>query len=224
MRVLLVEEQRQAAGLLYRGLQEAGFAVDVAAGGDEGDYKARTADYDTILLDVAAPAQNPREMLGRWRRDGLSAPVLALTGDNVPEKVGAFAAGADDCLAKPFQFPELLARMRALIRRRHLVKAPVLRTHDLEVDTVSRSVRRAGRPVRLTRLEYALLEFLAYNCGRVVTRTLIWEHLYDEQDENTSNVVDVYIRYLRRKIDRGHDPELILTRRGEGYLLRGDGA
>ena len=127
-------------------------------------------------------------------------------------------------MTKPFELEELLARLRALIRRGHQVKSPLLRVHDLEIDTAGRTVKRGGKSIHLTPREYALLEFLAFHRGKVATRTMIWEHLYDEQDENTSNVVDVYIRYLRNKIDKGFDPPLILTRWGEGYMLRGDDA
>jgi DNA-binding response OmpR family regulator len=223
MRVLLVEDHRQLARMLHRGLEEAGFAVDVAADGLEGDYKARSADYDTILLDMMLPGENGPSLLRRWRQDGLSAPVLVLTARaSVEDRVLAFEVGADDCLTKPFELEELFARLRALIRRRHRVKDPIIRVADLEIDTVSRTVKRAGQSIRLTPREYALLELLAFHRGRIVTRTMIWEHLYDEHDENTSNVVDVYVRYLRNKIDRGFDPPLILTRRGEGYLLRAD--
>jgi DNA-binding response OmpR family regulator len=131
-------------------------------------------------------------------------------------------SGADDYLTKPFNFDELLARLRALVRRGHQVKDPVLRIHDLEIDTAAHTVKRKGQDIHLTPREYALLEFLAFHRGEVVSRSMIWEHLYNEEDENTSNVVDVYIRYLRNKIDKGFEPPLILTKWGEGYHLRGE--
>jgi DNA-binding response OmpR family regulator len=149
--------------------------------------------------------------------------VLVLTARNsIDDKVKGLDSGADDYLSKPFRLEELLARIRALIRRGHQAKDPILRVHDLEIDTAARTVKRAGKEIHLTPREYALLQFLAYHRGKVVTRSMIWEHLYDEHDENTSNVVDVYIRYLRNKIDKGFDVPLILTRWGEGYMMKGE--
>jgi DNA-binding response OmpR family regulator len=223
VRVLLIEDHKPLVRALKQGLEEEGFAVDTALDGEEGDYKARSAEYDVIVLDLMLPKQDGLTLLQSWRRDGLQAHVLVLTArGSIEDKVKGLDLGADDYLTKPFELGELLARLRALIRRGHQVKDPVIRILDLEVDTAARTVKRAGQPIHLTPREYALLQFLAFHRGRVVSRTMIWEHLYDEHDESTSNVVDVYIRYLRNKIDKGFDPPLILTRWGEGYLLRGD--
>jgi DNA-binding response OmpR family regulator len=223
MRVLLIEDHRPLARALRQGLEEEGFAVDVAHDGQEGDFKARSAQYDAVILDLMLPKIDGLTLLQNWRRDGLKMHILVLTARGaIEDKVRGLDIGADDYLTKPFELEELFARLRALIRRGHEVKDPMLRVHDLEIDTASRNVRRAGKTIHLTPREYALLEFLAFHRGKVVTRTMVWEHLYDEQDENTSNVVDVYIRYLRNKIDKGFDPPLILTRWGEGYMLRGE--
>lgn len=223
MRVLLVEDHKPLQRALKQGLVEEGFAVDIASDGDEGDFKARSAEYDVIILDLMLPHADGLSLLQGWRKSGLTTHVLILTArSSIEDKVRGLDLGADDYLTKPFEFGELLARLRALIRRGHQVKNPVLRICDLEIDTSSRTVKRAKQNIHLTPREYALLEFLAFHRGKVVTRSMIWEHLYDERDENTSNVVDVYIRYLRNKIDKGFDPALILTRWGEGYQLRGE--
>src|ERR1041384_4708659 len=223
LRILLIEAHTPLVRALKQGLEEEGFAVDVALDGEEGDYKARSAEYDVIVLDVMLPKEDGVSLLQRWRPAGVKSPVLMLTArSGIEDKVRGLDLGADDYLTKPFQLEELLARLRALLRRGHQVKDPVLRIHDLEIDTAARTVKRAGQSIHLTPREYALLEFLAFHRGKVATRSMIWEHLYDEQDESTSNVVDVYIRYLRNKIDKGFDPPLILTRWGEGYMLRGD--
>lgn len=223
MRVLLVEDHKPLSRALKRGLEEEGFAVDVGEDGEEADYKARSSNYDVIILDLMLPKVDGLTLLKQWRKDSIKTHVLVLTArDTTTDKVKGLDLGADDYLTKPFQLEELLARLRALVRRSHQVKDPVLRVHDLEIDTSARIVKRAGHTIHLTPREFALLQFLAFHRGKVVTRTMIWEHLYDEYDENTSNVVDVYIRYLRTKIDKGHEVPLIQTRWGEGYLLRGD--
>ncbi len=223
MRVLLVEDHKPLSRALKRGLEEEGFAVDLAEDGEEADFKARSANYDAIVLDLMLPKKDGLSLLREWRRDGLATHVLCLTAkDTTEDKVRGLDIGADDYLTKPFQLEELLARLRALIRRQHQVKDPVIRILDMEIDTAARLVRRGGQSIHLTPREYALLEFLAFHRGKVVTRTMVWEHLYDEYDESTSNVVDVYIRYLRTKIDKGFEVPLILTRWGEGYLLRGE--
>ncbi len=225
MRVLLVEDHKPLVRALRQGLEEEGLAVDVAYDGEEADFKARTAQYDAIVLDIMLPKKDGLTLLKEWRQAGLRAHVLMLTArGTLDDKVRGLDTGADDYLTKPFELEELLARLRALLRRGHDVKDPVIRVRDLEIDTATRTVKRAGQAIHLTPREYALLQFLAFHRGRVVSRTMIWEHLYDEHDENTSNVVDVYIRYLRNKIDKGFDPPLILTRWGEGYMLLGDDA
>ncbi len=223
MRVLLVEDQATLLKNLRQGLEEEGFAVDTAADGDEADVKAKSTPYDVVVLDIMLPKQDGLTLLKKWRAAGITTHVLMLTArGTLNDKVHGLDTGADDYLTKPFELDELLARIRALIRRGHQKKTPVIKVYDLTIDTAARQVERAGQKIHLTPREYALLEFLAFHCGRVVTRTMIWEHLYDEYDENTSNVVDVYIRYLRNKIDKGFDPPLILTKWGEGYMRRGD--
>ena len=223
MRVLLIEDHKPLARVLRQGLEEEGFAVDTAFDGEEGNFKARSAEYDAVILDLMLPKIDGLTLLQNWRRDGLKTHVLVLTARGaIEDKVRGLDLGADDYLTKPFELEELLARLRALIRRGHQVKDPVLRVHDLEIDS-SLAHGEAGRPADppdAARIRPAGVLGLPPRQGG--TRTMIWEHLYDEQDESTSNVVDVYIRYLRNKIDKGFDPPLILTRWGEGYLLRGD--
>jgi DNA-binding response OmpR family regulator len=223
VRVLVIEDYKPMLRAIKTGLEEEGFAVDCASDGEEGRYKAGTANYDVIILDLMLPKVDGLTLLQQWRREGMTSHVLVLTArGTIEEKVKGLDLGADDYLTKPFQWDELLARLRALIRRGHQIKDPILRVHDLEIDTAARTVKRAGKPIKLTPREYALLQFLAYHRGKVVSRSMIWDHLYDEHDENTSNVVDVYIRYLRTKIDKGFEPQLIVTRWGEGYMLRGE--
>lgn len=221
MRILLVEDQPTIVKNLREGLEDEGFAVDTAIDGEEADVKARSTPYDVIILDIMLPKIDGLTLLKRWRSAGLSSHVLMLTArSTTDDKVIGLDSGADDYLTKPYSIEELLARIRALVRRGHQSKNPTIRVYDLLIDTAARSVMRANKRLHLTPREYSLLEFLAYHRGKVVTRTMIWEHLYDEYDENTSNVVDVYIRYLRNKIDKGFDPPLILTKWGEGYMLR----
>jgi DNA-binding response OmpR family regulator len=223
MRILLVEDHKPLSRALRQGLEEEGYSVDIAMDGEEANVKARATGYDVIILDVMLPKVDGLTLLQNWRKDGLKAHVLMLTArSTVDDKVKGLDSGADDYLTKPFELGELLARLRALIRREHQVKDPVIRVFDLEIDTSARMVKRGGVSISLTPREYALLEFLAFHRGKVATRSMIWEHLYDEQDESTSNVVDVYIRYLRNKVDKGYDPPLILTRWGEGYMMRGE--
>ena len=192
MRMLLIEDHKPLVRALRQGLEEEGFAVDIASDGQEGDFKARTAEYDVIILDIMLPKEDGLSLLQRWRQDGMSTHVLVLTArGSMEDKVKGLDLGADDYMTKPFELEELLARLRALIRRGHQVKSPLIHIHDLEIDTASRTVKRGGKSIHLTPREYALLEFLAFHRGKVTTRSMIWEHLYDDQDENTSNVVDV---------------------------------
>lgn len=223
MRILLVEDQHQMARMLRQGLEEEGFAVDTATDGEEGDVKARTTPYDVIILDQMLPKVDGLTLLKRWRESGITTHVLMFTAKGATaDKVAGLDTGADDYMSKAnFDFEELFARIRALVRRGHQKKDPLIRVHDLTIDTAARSVTRGSKKIPLTPREYALLEFLAFHAGSVVTRTMIWDHLYDEYDENTSNVVDVYIRYLRNKVDKGFEMPLILTKWGEGYMLRG---
>lgn len=223
MKILLAEDYYPLARALKQGLEEEGYAVDWAKDGEEANVKAHGMPYDVIVLDLMLPKIDGLTLLQGWRKDGLSSHVLILTAkDQLPDKIKGLDLGADDYLTKPFEMDELLARLRALIRRGHQVKDPIIRIHDLEIDSAARSVKRGTKRIHLTPREYALLEFLAFHRGKVVTRPMIWDHLYDEEDENTSNVVDVYIRYLRNKIDKGFEKPLILTRWGEGYMLRGE--
>ncbi|MBJ7496365.1 MAG: response regulator transcription factor [Gemmataceae bacterium] len=221
--MLLVEDHKLLARSLKQALEEDGFAVDLAVAGDEADAKARGAIYDVVILDLMLPKIDGLTLLKGWRKDGFTFHVLILTAmGTLEDKVLGLNLGADDYLPKPFELTEFLARVRALVRRGHQAKDPILRIHDLEIDTGARSVRRAGKDIYLTPREFSLLRFLCYHRGKVVTRSMVWEHLYDENDDNTSNVVDVYIRYLRNKIDKNFTPPLILTRWGEGYMIKGD--
>jgi DNA-binding response OmpR family regulator len=221
MRVLLIAGHEQPRPELRHGLEEANFIVDTV-GLAEADARVRRAAYDVVLLDVASTGDG-LDMLRAWRHDGLQTHLLVLAAaPSHQERVRGLDAGADDCLSGPFELEELVARLRALVRRQYQVKDPIIRVHDLEIDTPSRTVKRAERLIPLTPREYALLEFLAFRRGKVATRGVIWQHLSGDRDHSSSNIVDVHISYLRNKIDKGFNPQLILTRWGEGYLLRGD--
>ncbi|NQT87412.1 response regulator transcription factor [bacterium] len=220
MRVLLVEDYAPLRKSVARGLRNAGFAVDVSADGEEGLWYAQTNDYDAVVLDIMLPRMDGLTVLRRLREGGRKTHVLLLTAKgDVDDRVRGLNGGADDYLVKPFAFKELLARVRALVRRSYAAKNPVIRVGDLELNTVTRSARRGGAALALTAREYALLEFLAMRAGEVVARTDIWEHIYEFDSSAQSNVVDVYIGYLRRKTERGGLPRLIHTRRGQGYVL-----
>ncbi len=220
MRVLVIEDYQPLLKSLTQGLEEAGFAVDASADGEEGLWYARSHDYDAIVLDLMVPGVDGLTILSRLRRDGSSVPVLIVTAkDTVEDRVKGLDLGADDYLVKPFAFEELVARVRALVRRGYDNRDPVIRIDDLEIDTTARTARRDGQRIDLSAREYALLEFLAMRAGQVVSRTAVWEHVYDFHSDPASNVVDVYVGYLRKKIERPGLAKLIHTRRGQGYLL-----
>lgn len=221
MRILIVEDEHKLARLLKRGLEEESYAVDVAYDGEDGLGMAELEPYDLVLLDVMLPKLDGLAVARRLRARHRTMPILMLTArDAVDDRVAGLDSGADDYLVKPFAFRELLARVRALLRRDGLSKDPVLRLADLEVDTVAHEVRRAGKPIELTSKEYAVLEYFVRNPNRVLTRTQIAEHVWDYSFVAMSNVVDVYVRYLRRKLNDMREPRLLQTIRGTGYKLK----
>ena len=220
MRVLVVEDYAVIRDGLVQALTREGFAVDASGDGTEGKWYAESNDYDLIVLDIMLPGCDGLEILRHLRAAGKDAPVLLLTArDDVEDRIRGLDLGADDYLAKPFAINELLARVRALTRRRYGARNPLLQVEDLEINTSTRQVRRAGANIVLTPREYALLELLALKSGQVVTRDEIWEHLYAFADDATSNVVEATVARLRRKLGDEKAPALLHTRRGFGYLL-----
>jgi DNA-binding response OmpR family regulator len=221
MRVLLAEDDAQVARFIRRGLREEQYAVDVAADGEEALFLAQTGEYDLILLDWMLPKRNGIDVLRTLRAQAVTAPVLVLTGrGEVSHKVEGLDAGADDYLTKPFRFEELLARVRALLRRRGDLVPTLLRVGDLELDGLRHRVERSGREISLTNREYALLDYLMRHAGEVVTRTSLSEHVWEQSFDPLSNVIDVHVARLRRKIDDGFPQRLLHTVRGKGYAIR----
>jgi two-component system OmpR family response regulator len=221
MRVLVVEDQPKMSRLLRRGLQDDGIAADVTDKGEDALWMAGSTEYDAIVLDVMLPGIDGFETCRRLRSDGVWAPVLMLTArDAVADRVSGLDSGADDYLAKPFSFAELSARLRALIRRGSVARPVVLEVDDLELDPAARTVRRAGTEISLSVKEFALLETFMRRPGEVLSRLQLLEHAWDYEYENRSNVVDVYVRYLREKVDRPFGRETIETVRGAGYRMR----
>jgi len=220
MKILVVEDEERVAQFIQKGLREEGHAVDVAYDGEQGAYLGTVNEYDLILLDLMLPKKDGISICRELREHGLSTPIMMLTArDTVEDKVQGLDAGADDYLPKPFSFDELLARVRALLRRRSEAKTPVLTIADLELDPISRRATRSGTPIRLTTKEYSLLEYMMRNPRRVLSRTLVGEHVWDMNFDPESNVIDVYVSHLRSKIDKNFDTKLIHTIRGQGYLL-----
>jgi len=220
MRILLVEDEEKVSRFIVRGLTAESFAVDTAPDGRRGLDLATTYNYDLIILDLMLPGLNGTEVLRRIRRSDHRVPILMLTArDAVADKVEHLEAGVDDYLTKPFAFAELMARIKALLRRGSVDRPSVLRVADLEVDRLSQQVRRASRRIELTAKEYALLEYLIANAGRVLSRTMIIDHVWDQSFDGATNIVDVYVRHLRNKVDDGHEAKLIRTVRGVGYKI-----
>lgn len=221
MRVLLVEDDKRMANFIAKGLRENTYAVDLAENGEDALYQTSINDYDIVILDVMMPLKNGFEVCQELRKSqNLNLPVLMLTArDAVEDRITGLDAGADDYLIKPFEFGELLARLRALLRRNVQIRPPKIIIADLEIDTTAQKIWRSGREIQLTTKEFALLEYLAREKGKVVTRSEIAEHVWDENFDAFSNLIDVYIKRLRTKMDEGFDRELIQTRRGAGYIL-----
>ena len=220
MRLLVIEDFAPLREAVVQGLGEAGYAVDAAGNGEEGLWHAQSGEHDVVVLDLMLPKVDGWTILQKIRETGSKARVLVLTArDTVADRVRGLDSGADDYLVKPFEFAELLARVRALIRRKYETKGTTIDIDDLSINLTTRQVRRGGKSIDLSGREYALLEFLAVNANRVVSRSDIWQHVYDFNASLESNVVDVYIGLLRKKLEARVGKRLIHTRRGQGYML-----
>jgi heavy metal response regulator len=223
VRILVVEDEKKVASFIKKGLEEEGYAVDVAADGEEGLAMALIGVHDLIILDIRLPKMDGLRVLQALRRDSVSVPVLLLTvRATIEDKVLGLDAGADDYLTKPFAFQELVARARALLRRRAEAEPIVLRVGDLRLDPARRTVTRGGETIDLTPREFALLDYFMRNPNRVLTRTMIAEHVWDYSFDTETNVIDVYVNYLRKKIDADREPKLLRTIRGVGYVLKAE--
>jgi len=220
MRILLIEDYLPLQKSLAKGLREAGFAVDVSGDGQEGFWYAMSNDYDVIILDIMLPKLDGLSILKQLRAKNKNNHIIILTAkDTLDDRIKGLDLGADDYLVKPFAFEELMARLRAMVRRRYEHKCPDINIDDLHIDTAFHRVWRGNDEIILTPREYMLLEYLAMHAGQVVSRSDIWEHIYEFNSEASSNVVDVYIGYLRKKIEKESTPPLLRTVRGQGYIL-----
>ena len=221
MRILLIEDEQKVSSLVKRGLTAERYAVDITADGLEGLEFAEAYPYDLIILDLMLPRVTGSDVLQRIRRKNVFVPVLILTArDSIEDKVKLFELGADDYLTKPFAFAELLVRVKALLRRGPVNRSSTLRVGDLELDRLTQQVKRGGKRVELTAKEYALLEYLMQNAERVLSRNMIIEHVWDQSFDGITNIVDVYVRHLRSKVDDGNIFKMIRTVRGTGYMIR----
>ena len=221
MRILVIEDEKKISSFIQRGLKEEHYVVDLAPDGEEGSYLADINPYDLIILDIMLPKKDGVAVCKELRKKKNTTPVLMLTARNtVKDKVSGLNAGADDYLAKPFSFEELLARVRALLRRPKDQNLNVLKIADLELNQLTNEVKRSNKLINLTSKEYALLEYFMLHANQVVTRTMLSEHVWHEDFDSFSNVIDVYIKYLRNKIDDGFKQKLIHTVRGRGYVLK----
>jgi DNA-binding response OmpR family regulator len=221
MRILVVEDERRLCSIVKRGLLEEGYAVDTAYEGEEGEYLAESTPYDLVILDIMLPNKNGIEICRDLRLKQINMPILMLTAkDAVEDRVRGLDAGADDYLVKPFAFNELLARIRALLRRTGSSRSPKLQLGDLVLDTLTREVWRGQRPIELTSKEYTILEYFMRHPNLVITRTMLEEHAWDYEFESTSNIIDVYIQRIRSKIDEAGRDSLIQTVRGAGYRMK----
>jgi len=221
MRILVVEDELKIAQFIKRGLKEEGYAADIASDGEQGDFFLSSNDYDLIILDLMLPKIDGLTLCRKLRKEGKHTPIIMLTAkDTVKDKVKGLDSGADDYLSKPFAFEELLARIRVLLRKKDSQVVTQLKVNDLNMDLLTQKVTRAGRAIELTVKEYALLEYLMRNAGNIITRTMISEHVWDINFDTMTNVIDVYINYLRNKIDSGFEDKMIHTVRGKGYLLK----
>lgn len=221
MRILIIEDEKKVADFIKRGLKEEGYSVDVAFDGEEGHFQASSSEYDAIILDLMLPKIDGISLCKKLRADKINVPVLMLTAkDSVKDKVTGFDSGANDYLTKPFSFEELLARIRALLRKSETATPTKIQISDLILDLLTHKVTRTSKEIILTNKEYALLEYLMHNPGSIVTRTMISEHVWDINFDTFTNVIDVYVNYLRNKIDKGHKKKLIHTIRGRGYMIK----